>query len=136
MSTTYEVLASNGTNWTPTVNWTVTAPDSVTLQLPNYAVPVLNNPLTITIDYGWDDLFGSTAHGILDVLFAEPAVPTSNSTADFRLPVTFVIQNHLGVPIDGFSLYLANEEFPTAADLAIHPSSYAHWHGVFPNTFP
>jgi hypothetical protein len=104
MSTTTQVPSFNN----PNATWTVTAPDDVIVVPPSG-----NNPLKIVIDYKSADLFSSTAHGILDIKFAEPPGDLSNPTGadDLRLPVEFDIKNDLGVRFDGFTLFLANEEF-------------------------
>jgi hypothetical protein len=98
-----------------------------------------NDPLRITIDYGLDALFGAS-HGIIDLTFHEPAGGPPGGTDNFglRLPYVFEFRNSLGVPVDGFVLFNADETAVGTPDLGPggHPQNYAHFHGVTETTFP
>ncbi|EWY41491.1 hypothetical protein N825_27420 [Skermanella stibiiresistens SB22] len=90
----------------------------------------------ISVDYTPTAIFGGAAHGITDIVFTEPAGDAANGNgfrfSDFRFQFT----NDLGVPVDGFVLYNANESPPATPDVGSpHPTNYAHFHGVEENTF-
>lgn len=113
-------------------NWTIAAPDVISVQAP---APGSTEPLKITINYDPIALLASAAHGIATMTFTEP--PGDADNFGVRLPVQFAIKNDLGVQMDGFTLYTANEDPILPPDTTnTHPQRYAHFHSVKPDTFP
>ena len=129
MSTTTDLATAGGT-------WTVEAPDGVTIAPPASA----GDPLKVTIDYGPGAIFGGVSHGIIDLKFTEPAGGPPGGTDNFGLRYDYVFEfkNSLGVPVEGFVLYNADETPVGAPDIGPggHPQKYAHFHGVTETTFP
>jgi hypothetical protein len=129
VSTTTDLVTAGGV-------WTVEAPDGVTVAPPASA----GEPLKITIDYQPETIFGGVSHGIIDLKFTEPAGGPPGSTDNFGLRYDYIFEfkNSLGVPVEGFVLYNADETSVVDPDIGPggHPQKYAHFHGVTETTFP
>jgi hypothetical protein len=110
--------------------WTVEAPDGVTIAPPTDG----GSTLKITIDYTPLSLFGQS-HGIIDLKFTEPS-GNANNFDGLKYDFVFEFKNSLGVPVNGFVLYNSDDLPVTDPDVnSVHPSRYAHFHGVQADTF-
>lgn len=119
MASTTNIVTESGNTWT------VGAPDGVTV---SQAAP--GGQLNISVDYDAEALYS----GIVSLDFTEPA----GNTNDFglRLPVVFSFENNLGTALNTFELFTAMEVEPAVRDSsAVHPTTYAHFHGVQATTF-
>jgi hypothetical protein len=137
MPSTQINTASDGT-------WTVDAPDGVTVT-PTTDTTGIATALKISVDYNYTDFTNPATGSILGITFAGSKAnsATSPSTAaqfGLRIPFELDITNDLGVPIKGYSVYLANENLlnmppPVPDTTDAHPDNYAHFHSVTPTTF-
>ncbi len=138
-------------------NWTINAPDGVAVIPMKNGAPIANpstdasvvaTSLKITVNYDYSDFTNPKTGAIESIDFIGPTTttPATPPTAGaqfpgLRLPFELDITNQLGVPINGYSVYLANQNLlnkpaPPVPDVGdVHPDNYAHFHGVTPTTF-
>jgi hypothetical protein len=110
--------------------WTIAAPNNVTF------TPDSAGGLKMSIDYKVAD-FLSAPHGIVDIKVTEPPNNANDANGFKTGAFTIEVKNELGVPMEGFSVYLANDEVFKPYDYgSAHPKNYVHFHGVQSNMFP
>ncbi len=118
--------------------WTAVVPQGVTFTAPNLSVNPAA-PMGILVDYTPSDFYLGQAHGIVTIDFLAPPAPPSQQFG-LRTPLQLSFQNDLGVPVTGFNFYLTDDSLLPSGSAydttAAHPSNYAHFHGVAPDTFP
>ncbi len=125
----------------------INAPDGVKVTVGTDAAGIATS-LKIAVDYAYADFTNPKSGAIEEINFVGPTTnpPATAPTpgAQFpglRLPFELDITNQLGVPITGYSVYLANQNLlnkpaPPVPDTGdAHPDNYAHFHGVTPTTF-